>query len=437
MERLVRRPMTALPALLLALLVATVAPALAGPAAQSEEVAAAPTSAAQELMVMVRMPHAHFRPDVSYGEGYRAPSAHEARRRIAADIARTYNLQMTSDWPMPALGVECFVMRVRAGQSVSGLVSAIGQDPRAAWAQTVQPFHGMAYNDPLFPLQPTARQWQLAELHSAATGQSVRIAELDSAVDRNHQDPAGQVAIHEDFTDRPYRVEAHGTAVAGILVARANNGIGIVGIAPRARLLALRACWQEGTGNATDCNSFTLAKALQSAIDRRAQVVNLSISGPTDRLLRELIDSALARGIVVVAAADPGADLGGFPASHRGVVSVAMDTDGGAPAMTVALVAAPGHDVPATGAAGGWGFVTGSSFAAAEVSGLIALLLERNPDLRPEQIRLLLGGEQRGVRDAGAPAPKSIDACRALSAVAGGCVCACPRALNADLSAQR
>src|SRR5258706_14312228 len=171
MGRPIMRLTAAMRALLLALLAATVAPALADPAAQPAEVTAAPASAAQELLVMVRMPPAHFRPDVSYGEGYRAPSAHEARRRIAADIARTYNLQMTSDWPMPALGVECFVMRVPAGQSVSGLVSAIGQDPRAAWAQTVQPFHGMAYNDPLFPLQPTARQWQLAELHSAATGQ--------------------------------------------------------------------------------------------------------------------------------------------------------------------------------------------------------------------------------------------------------------------------
>src|SRR5258706_2394473 len=436
MERLVRRPMTALPALLLALLVATVAPALAGPAAQSEEVAAAPTSAAQELLVMVRMPPAHFRPDVSYGEGYRAPSAHEARRRIAAAIAHTYNLQLKSDWPMPALGVECLVMLVPAEQSVASVVNAIDRDPRAAWAQAVQPFHGMAYNHPLLPLQPTARQWHLEELHSASTGRSIPIAELDSAVDRNHPDLAGQVAILEDFTDRPYRVEAHGTAIAGILVARANNGIGIVGIAPRARLLALRACWQDER-DATDCNSFTLAKALQSAINRGAQVVNLSVSGPTDRLLRELIDSALARGIVVVAAADPGADLGGFPASHRGVVSVAMDADGGAPAITGALVAAPGHDVPATGAAGGWGFVTGSSFAAAEVSGLIALLLERNPDLRPEQIRLLLGGEQRGVRDAGAPTPKSIDACRVLSAVAGTCVCACPHALSSDMSAQR
>src|SRR5882672_3085671 len=426
--------------------VALLAGAFAIAAAQPARVAAAPSQASpasapaqEELLVMVRMPPAHFRPDVSYGEGYRAPSAHEARRRIAADIARSYNLQLQSPesgWPMPALGVECFVMRVPAERSVNTVIAAIDQDPRAAWAQPVQSFRGLGYNDPLFPLQPTARQWHLQELHSASTGRSVRIAELDSGVDRNHPDLVGQIAAFEDFTDRPERAEAHGTAIAGILVARANNGVGIAGIAPRARLLALRACWQ-GERDATECNSFTLAKAMQSAIDRGAQIVNLSVGGPADRLLRELIDRALARGIVVVAAADPAAELGGFPASHRGVVSVAMDTDGGAPPLTVATVAAPGHDVPATGAGGGWTFVTGSSFAAAEVSGLIALLLEQNPDLRPEQIQILLGGEQRGVRDAGAPAPKSIDACRVLSAVAGACVCACPRALTSDVSAQR
>src|SRR5882672_4044894 len=112
--------------------VALLAGAFAIAAAQPARVAAAPSqaspasaSAAQELLVMVRMPPAHFRPDVSYGEGYRAPSAHEARRRIAADIAHTYNLQLKSDWPMPALGVECFVMLVPAEQSVASVVTAI------------------------------------------------------------------------------------------------------------------------------------------------------------------------------------------------------------------------------------------------------------------------------------------------------------------------
>src|SRR5882672_3082836 len=125
MGRPIMRLTTAMRALLLALLAATVAPALADPAAQAAEVIAAPASAAQELLVMVRMPPAHFRPDVSYGEGYRAPSAHEARRRVAADIAHTYNLQLKSDWPMPALGVECFVMLVPAEQSVASVVTAI------------------------------------------------------------------------------------------------------------------------------------------------------------------------------------------------------------------------------------------------------------------------------------------------------------------------
>ena len=76
----------------------------------------------------------------------------------------------------------------------------------------------------------------------------------------------GQVALKENFVDgRRELPEEHGTAVAGIIAARADNGVGIVGVAPNARLLALRACWQESS-QATVCTSLSLAMALHFAI---------------------------------------------------------------------------------------------------------------------------------------------------------------------------
>src|SRR5207249_4865370 len=131
------------------------------------------------------------------------------------------------------------------------------------------------HNDPLYPTQPAAHAWRLSELHELATGRNVRVAVVDSGVEQTHPDLAGQVLVAENFVDgRPYAAERHGTAVAGIIGARADDGIGIVGIAPQARLMALRACWQESTDD-TLCTSLSLAKALLFAITHEAEVVNV------------------------------------------------------------------------------------------------------------------------------------------------------------------
>ena len=118
------------------------------------------------------------------------------------------------------------------------------------------------------------------------------------------------------------------------------------------------------------CSSFTLAQALQFAIDARVQVLNLSLTGPSDRLLARLLDVALARDVSVVGAVDASAPDGGFPASHPGVLAV----DGLTHVAAIASVRAPADGIPATRADGGWGLVSGTSFAAAQVSGLMALL---------------------------------------------------------------
>src|SRR6202000_172368 len=106
------------------------------------------------------------------------------------------------------------------------------------------------------------------------------------------------------------------------VAARADNGIGIVGIAPEAQLYALRACW-EVSASQTLCNSLSLAQALSFAVDRKADVINMSLSGPVDLLLGRLIDVALAHRQQVVAAVDARAAGGGFPAAHPGVIAVA------------------------------------------------------------------------------------------------------------------
>jgi subtilisin family serine protease len=235
---------------------------------------------------------------------------------------------------MPVVGIDCYVMEQRAGAPLEKALTALSRDPRVMWAQSMNTFHGQDAGDPLYAVQPAARYWHLAELHKASTGRGVRIAVIDSGIDGGHPDLAGQVELRANFVDGSAdAAEAHGTAVAGIIAARAGNGAGIVGVAPDARLLALRACWPDSHGS-TRCNSFTLGKALNFAIMERAKIINLSLSGPSDRLLQVLLDGAAARGMAVVAAFDPQQPDGGFPASMPGVIAVAMAGTANASAST-------------------------------------------------------------------------------------------------------
>jgi hypothetical protein len=387
----------------------------------------------RQILVMLRIPPAHFRPEAGYGAGYDAQSGRAARRRIAAEVAAAHGLVIESDWPMVSLGVDCYLMKAQGDQPLQAVLDALASDPRTAWAQLLHKFRSLAHNDPLFKLQPAANDWHLAELHTVATGRNVSIAQLDTGVELAHPDLAGQIAVAENFVDgNPYAGEAHGTAVAGIIAARADNGIGIVGVAPNARLMALRACWQIGAAAA--CNSFTLAKAFQFALERGATVINLSVTGPEDKLLHSLLDAALIRGVTVVGAVDPSAAGGGFPASHPGVIAVSTEgvADAGDPA---GVVTAPGRDIPTTLPVDRWGFVDGTSFAAAHVSGLIALLQQVDPSLSPKEARALLqiapGTDSGAVR-----VGQRIDVCAAIARAAGSCSCGC-HAATVDKNTQR
>jgi subtilisin family serine protease len=220
---------------------------------------------------------------------------------------------------------------------------------------------------------------------------------------------------------------AHGTAVAGIIAARANDGIGIAGVAPEAELLALRACRQAPDAPVATCTSFTLAKALQFALEQNVQVINLSLGGPRDRLLERLLDAGLAHRVIVVAAADPQARDGGFPASHPGVIAVASEGSEHPPGSALM---APGRDVPATTPGQAWGFVTGSSYAAAQVSGAVALVLERTPGLDAAQVRQALASG--AVSGSGVDRPATVDVCSAVARTTRECVCGCMVAHDAN-----
>jgi subtilisin family serine protease len=392
---------------------AVAALALLQPAtAAARESAAAPLD--RQILVMVRIPPNHYRPTGDYGAGYGDQISQGARTRMARRIAHQYRLRLVDNWPMPMIGVDCFVMTVSDARSTTGAAEQVSHDPDVAWAQPMEVFStrgaAASHNDPLYAAEAAA-QWHLADLHKMATGRGTRVAVVDSGIEVRHPDLAGQVVVNRNFVaGQSAAVEQHGTSVAGIIAANADNGIGIAGVAPGAKLLGLRACWQRP--GATVCDTLSLAKAIYFAVDQHADVINLSLTGPEDRLLRELLKLALTHGSAIVTAFDPKLADGGFPASMPGVIAVADESL--APSRGD-VYSAPGQDVPTTVPGGRWSLVNGSSYAAAHVSGLLALMREKR-----RSASLALVSQRRG--------GGTIDACATLVRVVGACDCSCGRA---------
>lgn len=402
------------PAFLLLLGLFPTAPT-AAPAAEAQMASEQP-AATQQLLVMLKLPAPHFRPNGSYSGAYGDRASASARRRIARGIARRNGLTVEESWPMPLLGVDCFVMRVPDSAAAADALTRLAADPQVLWAQPMHVYRtfGSARvdSDPLYRVQPAAGAWHLAELHRVAIGRGIRVAVIDSKVEIRHPDLSGQFIADRDFVvGHPSGAEQHGTGVAGVIGAKADNGLGIAGVAPGARLMALRACWQTGRAAnvPTLCDTLSLAKALHFAIEKGAQVINMSLSGPQDPLLARLIAIAVSRRSFVVAAYDPALPRGGFPASEQGVIAVA---DQALPSRPVAVYGAPGRDVPTTQPGGTWYFVNGSSYAVAHVSGLLALVREER---RTAATRAALSTAGKG----------AIDACATLLPVSSGCDCRC------------
>lgn len=306
-------------------------------------------------------------------------------RAAAREIAASYGLRPVREWPITQLRVHCIVYRMDAGESQSDLLRRLRSDARVESAQPLNSFVtlGNIYNDPYAGLQRSLDAMGVPQAHALSRGKGVNIAVIDTPVDIAHPDFAGSRIDARSFIGQNANASAHGTAVAGIIAATGGNGLGIVGIAPEAQVHSLAACWSRANDpTGAVCNSFTLAAALATAIDLKADIVNLSLGGPSDPLLRRLVEYGLARRMIFVAALPRQGAAIGFPSEIAGVV-VADAVGHERTAHDVLL--APGTDVLTLMPNDGYDFVSGSSMAAANVSGGIALLLSHR--LKASEVR--------------------------------------------------
>ncbi|MEM8914310.1 MAG: S8 family serine peptidase [Pseudomonadota bacterium] len=330
---------------------------------------------------------------------------------IATEIESRYGVSLAAEWPLRSISVHCFVMNAEGHSDVDALIGRMEADGQIRTVQRMQEFDTFdavpdRYRDPLLPSQRALTELNIVQAHLKSTGSGVTVGIVDSGIDRTHPDLANRLVEMRDFvaTDPTAPPEAHGTAVAGVIGADAENEAGMVGVAPGAELVGLRACWQEADRSGR-CSSFSLARSLNFAILNGIDVLNLSLGGPPDPLLEELVTSALDQGAVIVAAwgelAEPT-----FPASVPGVIAAGRPEYGGLPA--------PSTDIISTAPGARYGYFSGSSVAAAHVSGVVALLLASRNDLEPDDIARVL---DHALTDK--DGQTAIDACLALQTVTG------------------
>lgn len=357
-------------------------------------------------------------------------SGSERTRAQSARLARDYDLTEISAWTIEPLKVRCMLYEIPASADRESVLAGLRRDRRVHLAQPLQEFSTLTapvagprpmasetdsgFNDPYVGLQTGFSSIGAGQAQRWSSGENVSVALIDTGVDAAHPDLAGRIGEQRDFVGGengdPDR-DRHGTEVAGIVAAVANNGVGIVGVAPSVRLLSYRACWPAGVGaSRAICNSFTLAQALAAAIRSRAQVINLSLGGPQDPLLAELLEHAIASGTIVVGAVAPDAETQGFPISTAGVIAV--DSIGTTHRSMRATLRAPGDEILTLEPGGSYDYASGSSLATAHVTGAIALLLQIAPKLDEKALVAML---RESARHAGGP----IDACVAIRAASG------------------
>jgi subtilisin family serine protease len=340
------------------------------------------------------------------GDAYQSSTWSE---RVTNQIADDYNMEKLTEWPMTEVGAHCVVYQVADKAQVANTIERLSKDDRVEIVQSMNVFKtkadSVSSNDPYSKLQTNLQQMQIDLAHGRATGRNINIGMIDTGVDLEHPDLLGQVSNNQNLAkdiSASFSTDKHGTAVAGIMVARKDNAKGIIGVAPDAKLTALKACWPDKSdAMEAVCNSYTLALAVNNAIKARVDVLNMSLTGPKDPLLTLLLKKAIEKGIIVVAADTGSADVKeNFPASLKGVISVqSVKQPMPVRNSTVESVAAPGEKILTTLPYGTYDFISGSSIAAAEVSGVIALLLELKPDLTVEDALTILQKSKASSKD--------------------------------------
>jgi filamentous hemagglutinin family protein len=239
-------------------------------------------------------------------------------------------------------------------------------------------------------------QYMLDKLHLdkaqvIASGKGVTIALIDSEIDQRHTELQGAISEELDTLDVKEPPDSHGTAMAGAIVSHDR----LLGVAPGATILAVRAFGK--SNNTSEGTTLSILKGIDWAVSQGARVINMSFAGPRDPSLERALKAAHEKGVVLIAAAGNAGPKSPplYPGADPNVIAVtATDVRDqvfrGANQGPQVSVAAPGVEILAAAPEETYQMSTGTSIATAHVSGVVALMLERDPTLKPDDVRKIL-----------------------------------------------
>jgi subtilisin family serine protease len=317
--------------------------------------------------------------------------------------ARRHGLRRVESQSFPLIGATIGLFRITGGKTVDAASRELALDG----ARSVQLNFRYVLQDQDAalsegdPAQYALAKLRLPQAHTLAHGANVTIAVIDSGIDLKHPEFSAATITPFDALGSKEGPHAHGTGVAGAIVSHGR----LMGSAPAAKILAIRAFGVSGKG--AESTSYVILKGLDFAAAHGAQIVNMSFAGPKDGLIERGLAALAARNIVMVAASGNAGPKSPplYPAADANVVAVsatdALDKLFAASNRgSYVALAAPGVDIFLPAPDDKYQITSGTSFSAAYVSGLAALILERNPTLKPEEVRAIL---TKTARDLGPP----------------------------------
>ena len=206
---------------------------------------------------------------------------------------------------------------------------------------------------------------------------------IDFEIDRAHPELAKSIAERFDAVGKPDQPHLHGTGMAGAIVSQDR----LVGVAPGARTLAVHAFSTGATQQSPQATTQSIVAGLEWALANGARIINMSFAGPPDPFLAQHLKKASDKGAILIAAVGNAGPKSPplYPAADPRVIGVtAIDENDqlykGAVLGVQVAIAAPGVDVMVPAPSGAYQLTTGTSVAAAHVSGVAALLLEKHPE---------------------------------------------------------
>lgn len=264
-------------------------------------------------------------------------------------------------------------------------------------------------NDPYLKSSSNGYQYYHGEINSTAAwnynqtaGSGIKVAVIDSGIQKNHEDLKGRVASAGVTYSTPYNKaednDGHGTHVSGIIAATANNDKGGAGIAYKSSIVSYKALEENPITGKAGGSTADIIKAVNAAVKSGARVINMSLGGYYyDALFEGAVDTAVNKGIVVVAAAgNEGKQLSKTignanycsPACFDNVITVSAKQKGSATkadfsnyGANIIDITAPGTDI-ASSVPNGYAYMSGTSQATPMVAAAAAYILSVSPDLK-------------------------------------------------------